>query len=105
MVAAAAATVGCTTVTPAPKGADPVNPVAVAPPVTYRPVFEGYQPYADQAVGNWRDANDTVGRIGGWREYAREVAAPGEAPSGAPPTAGAAGAAPATGGHAGHMQK
>ena len=41
-------------------------------PGAYRSAFDGYRPFGDQPVGNWRDANDTVGRIGGWQAYARE---------------------------------
>lgn len=65
----------------------------------WRSAFEGYQPFADAAVAPWRESNDTVGRIGGWRAYARE--AQGEAPASAPSPPGAAsppspqGAAPA----------
>lgn len=110
VAAVATATAGCTAVPPAPAGPNPTDPAAAAPPVVYQPVFGGYQPYTDQPVGNWRDANDAVGRIGGWREYAREVeadAAPGAPqPAGAKPAPGAAGATPkpAAGGHAGHSK-
>ncbi len=72
-----------------------------------RPAFEGYQPFADQPVGGWRQLNDTVGAIGGWRAYAREAA--GEAPAAAPapstaaPRAPAPAPAPASGhGHGSH---
>ena len=40
----------------------PANPSAWA----------GYRPWQDEAVGDWRQANAVVGRIGGWRVYARE---------------------------------
>ncbi len=73
---AIAFTAGCTSVPPAPAGPDPASAAAAAPAVAYRPVFEGYQPYTDQPVGNWREANDAVGRAGGWREYAREAEVP-----------------------------
>jgi hypothetical protein len=36
--------------------------------------FSGYKPQQEVKVGNWRDANDQVGRIGGWRVYTREAA-------------------------------
>ncbi len=32
-----------------------------------------FQGYTDQAVQSWREANDRVGRIGGWRAYAKEA--------------------------------
>lgn len=38
----------------------------------YVPAFTGYRAFADQPVIAWREANDTVGRIGGWQAYARE---------------------------------
>jgi hypothetical protein len=39
----------------------------------YRSAFESYQPFTDQKIVPWRQANDTVGKIGGWRAYAREA--------------------------------
>jgi len=41
----------------------------------YTSVFAHYKGYSDQAVQSWRDANERVGQIGGWRAYARETAA------------------------------
>lgn len=50
------------------------GPAATVPaPLTFRSVFEGYQPFTDEKVGNWKQANDTVGEIGGWRAYAKEA--------------------------------
>ena len=72
---------------PPPQAPDPA-------PSSFRSALEGYQPYAEQPVGSWRDANDTVGRIGGWRAYAREAAAsaaeprPSSAPAAKDPHAG-----------------
>lgn len=31
-----------------------------------------YRIFQDEPVADWRSLNDTVGRIGGWRVYARE---------------------------------
>ena len=62
-------------------------PAAAAPTVTYRSTFEGYQPFNDQPVGAWKDANDTVGRIGGWRAYAKEAQAADGKPAAASPAA------------------
>lgn len=58
------------------------------PPVVleYTSTLSTYKAYADQPVQSWREANDEVGRIGGWRAYAKEMRT-GEAPkdgSGAP---------------------
>ena len=38
----------------------------------YASAWAGYRPWRDEAVGDWRQANAVVGRIGGWRVYARE---------------------------------
>ena len=43
-----------------------------APP-PYRSALEGYQPYTEEKIVNWKEANDNAGRIGGWREYAKEA--------------------------------
>ena len=50
-----------------------------AAPTAYRSAFEGYQPYTDEKIAPWKESNDNVGRIGGWREYAKQAAqaAPG----------------------------
>ena len=49
------------------------TPADSLPLPAYRSALEGYQPYTDKKVGNWKEANDNVGRIGGWREYAKEA--------------------------------
>lgn len=83
---------------PAPQQADPLNPKAVVPAVTYRSVLGAYRPAGDVRVGSWKDANETVARIGGWRVYAREARQP-DSPSDANP--GSAPANPAAGPDAG----
>lgn len=40
----------------------------------YASAISGYQAYSDQPVESWREVNDRVGRIGGWRAYAKEIA-------------------------------
>lgn len=75
------------------------TPLAPAP---YQSAFEAYQAYGDDKLLPWKEANDTVGRIGGWRAYAREAQgtqpdAAKQAP-GAGPAPGAAPAGPAAGG-------
>lgn len=61
---------------------------APTPTATYRSTFEGYQPFGDQQVRAWKESNDNVGRIGGWREYAKEAqqaeSKPAQAPASAP---------------------
>lgn len=89
----------------------PAASAASAP--AYRSAFEGYTGHADVPVRPWREVNDQVGRIGGWRVYAREGQGSGPSPAAgghaghaagpaARPAAGASSAAAATGGHAGH---
>ena len=53
---------------------DPLNPKASIPPQVHASAFTQYRRLADTPVGSWRDANDTVTRIGGWRVYARDAA-------------------------------
>jgi len=77
---------------------DPADPEARVPPAQYSSPFAGYRPTGDEPVGNWRAANDEAGRIGGWREYAREAQAPEAVPT-APSPSGAGPAAPAHGPH------
>lgn len=55
---------------------------AVVPPVAYRSAFAGYRAIVDEKVGAWRDANDEVGRIGGWRVYAKQAREPEAAAGG-----------------------
>jgi hypothetical protein len=62
-----------------------------APSSVYRSAWSGYRPFADEKVISWKDANDEVRRIGGWRAYLRE------SQSGQPPgSEGAARTAPAS---------
>ena len=54
-----------------------VAPASAAPPASasvmgYRSAFDGYRSFKDQPVQPWREANDLVGRIGGWQAHARE---------------------------------
>lgn len=62
--------------------------------LSYTSPLNAYQAYTDQPVQSWQDANDTVGRIGGWRTYAREARTAEPAKDSAP-------AAPAHEGHHG----
>jgi hypothetical protein len=38
---------------------------AKVPPVAYHSAFEGYRPFADQELADWRRANEEVGAAGG----------------------------------------
>lgn len=102
VVIAAAASAPLATVANAQLRADPAAPSARVPAATYRSPFADYRVLGDEAVGNWRAANDEVGRIGGWREYAREAQDTGSKP-GATPSKPAPNA-PASGGHGAHAK-
>ncbi len=56
-----------------PRPADPLDPRAAVPTLRHVPGFAGYLRYAEQPVGDWRDANEATRRAGGWRAYAREI--------------------------------
>ncbi len=58
---------------PQPARAQPADPQASVPPLVYRSPFSAYRPMADATPVPWRQANDLVGHIGGWRVYAREA--------------------------------
>jgi len=58
---------------PPPTRPDPIDAQTSVPPALYRSVFAGYRPQGEPALENWKQANDTVARIGGWRSYAREA--------------------------------
>lgn len=59
---------------------------AVPTGLDYRSAFEHYVPFSDGPPTSWREANDTVGRRGGWKAHAEEAARPASAPS--PPAHG-----------------
>ena len=85
------------------KRADPLDSSAAVPPLAFQSTLAGYQRHAEQPVGSWREANDTVNRIGGWRAYAREARqldAP--ATNNAPPKPATPAPASAPAGHGGH---
>ena len=71
-------------------------------PLAFESTLSRYKPMTDQTLGSWREANDTVTRIGGWRSYLKESQAPdvtATPPQAAPQTP----AAPNP--HAGHGAK
>jgi len=51
---------------------DPLDAGAPAHALSYQSPLEHYQGWRDQPLESWRDANELVGRIGGWRTYAQE---------------------------------
>ena len=68
----------------------PEDGIGKAATTVYRSAFEGYRAYADEPVADWKEANDTAARIGGWREYARQA----QSEEATPPRSDAAGAQP-----------
>lgn len=56
-------------VTTVSASSDDVTPA----PVDYRSAFSRYQKFTEQPLLSWREANDVVEKIGGWRFYAREA--------------------------------
>lgn len=85
---------------PAGTRPDAMDAKTVVPLATYESPFNGYRPFSEEKVAPWKDTNDTVGRIGGWRAYAKEAAPPkpdaGSDPSGA--------TQPGPAGHDGHKR-
>jgi len=94
---------------PAAKAArpDPLDPKASVPTLSYESSFSQYRRLGDEKPVSWRDANDTVTRIGGWRVYAREAQQPDPAPAATPADAAPSAkpdnmAKPVSTGHGGH---
>ena len=56
---------------PAAQAAETRAATNVATPALAAP-FDRYQAWRDAPLGNWRELNDRVGEIGGWRTYLRE---------------------------------
>lgn len=54
----------------------PTPPAPSPVPLTFESVLSRYKPMSDQKLGSWREANDTVTRIGGWRTYLKEAQTP-----------------------------
>jgi len=75
--------------TAAPSRPDPADAKAATPALQHRSAFAGYRRLGAESPSlAWREANDTVERIGGWRAYAREAQAPAPAaPASSPKSA------------------
>ena len=58
--------------------ANALDPRAAIPALTYRSAFADYRRLGDEALIPWKHANDEVGRIGGWRVYAKEASEPAQ---------------------------
>lgn len=79
---------------PALTRADPLDPQAQVPALRYESAFAQFRRIGDDKPVAWRDANDAVARIGGWRVYAREAQQPD--PAAAPRPAATPARAPST---------
>ena len=80
---------------------DPLDSKAAVPALNYESSFFRYRSLSDEKPVSWREANDTVTRIGGWRVYAREAQQPDPAPA-APAAIPTDKAKPMPAGHGGH---
>ena len=67
---------------PAPRP-DPLDARSVVPPSVHSSALASFRRFVEVPVGSWREANETVTRIGGWRAYTREANQP-EAPASSP---------------------
>jgi len=76
---------------------DPLDAQARVPPLLHQSAFAQYRRLGEVPVGSWREANDTVTRIGGWRAYAREAAEPALPAASLPAVSVPAGSASAPG--------
>lgn len=89
---------------------DPLDPKAQVPSMRYESSIAQFRRIGDDKPVAWRDANDAVARIGGWRVYAREAQQPDPAaaekpaapPLPAPASAPSATTKPMPPGHSGH---
>ncbi|MGE4239532.1 hypothetical protein [Ramlibacter sp.] len=89
---------------------DPLDPKAQVPAMRYESSLGQSRRSGDDKPLAWRDANDAVARIGGWRVYAREAqqpdappsTPPAVAPAQSPASTPAAATKPAPAGHGGH---
>lgn len=58
---------------------DPVDAQTAVPPLIYVSSLKDYRPFGDQKVESWKELNDNVARVGGWRAYARQAQEPDSA--------------------------
>jgi hypothetical protein len=88
--AALAALIAAAPAPAAAQAATPAGAVAASSDATphYRSALDGYRPFGDVAVQPWRESNDRVARIGGWKAYLREAqGAPAQPAASAPDAA------------------
>lgn len=83
-------------------GRDPHDARVAVPPLRYRSALAAHRAVKDDEPTDWREANDTTARVGGWRAYAKQAQAPDTTPPRAPAAASAAPAGASGTGHDGH---
>lgn len=102
-----------TAATAAPARPDPLDPQARVPALVYESSLSPPPRAGNDKPVAWRDANDAVARIGGWRAYLREAqqpdpaaaekpVAPAQAPASAPAATAKPTPTPTPAGHSGH---
>jgi hypothetical protein len=79
-----------------------VDPRAKVPPVEFRSAFEGYRPFLDQEMGDWRKANEEVGAAGGHAGHRPGQGAGTQSSMPQPGSAEKSEGAPADQGHGAH---
>jgi len=85
------ALLGCSLQAPAQQG-DPADARTPVPRAEAPRALDAYRRLDEAAATPWREANDQVLRIGGWRAYAREAAQPAQPAPPAPPASAPRGA-------------
>jgi hypothetical protein len=71
--------------TPRANRPDPLDAQASVPPLRYESSLKSVTKEPDDKPISWREANDRVARIGGWRVYAREAQQTPATPAKEPP--------------------
>lgn len=74
-----------------PATPDSRNAAPSSVPLSYQSALADYRAYREQPVVSWREANDQVNQIGGWRAYAKETSPPDAVTA---PVSGATGGKP-----------
>ena len=82
--------------------ADPRDPATKVPPTEYRSAFEGYRPYAEQELRDWRGANEEVRQAGGHAGHKPGQGAGQETSKPEPGSPKASGSGAPAEGHGGH---
>lgn len=68
-----------------PSQPGPLDAQTPVPPAAWSSPLATYRAAGAVDPIDWKAANDTVTRIGGWRTYAREASAPASAPAASMP--------------------